>query len=78
MLRFMSFLSCTVGASTGTTKYAQENKSRLGAAGAGGAAVIAGTILAGPIGGLAAGLVTSAVTGKALEKADSDVSKDKK
>jgi hypothetical protein len=64
-----------VGATANTSKYAKENKSRLASAGAGGAAMIAGTVMLGGIAvPLAAGVVASAVTKKVIEKADSSLS----
>ena len=61
-----------VGATANTQKYAKENKSRLGAAGAGGAAFIAGTFMLGPAAPLAipiaAGMAASAVTGKIIDR----------
>jgi hypothetical protein len=71
-----------VGASANTQKYATENKSRLGAAGAGGAAFLAGAFMLGPAAPLAlpiaAGIFASAVTGKAIDRSESAVSKEKK
>ena len=64
-----------VGATENTKRYASDNKSRLGAAGAGGAAMIDGTMLAGPIGGVVAGIATQVVAGKAIEKVEAKLGK---
>ncbi|CAJ1953996.1 unnamed protein product [Cylindrotheca closterium] len=61
-----------VGATANTRKYAKDNRSRLGAAGAGGAAFIAGTFMLGPAAPLAvsiaAGMAASAVMGKIIDR----------
>lgn len=70
-----------VGATANTKKYANENKSRLGAAGAGGAAFIAGTFMLGPAFPLAisiaAGMAASAVTGKIIDRSGTSAEKRK-
>ena len=57
-----------VGVTANNVSYVDQNKARLGGAGAGGGAMIMGTMVAGPIGGFAAGVVVSALTQRALGK----------
>jgi hypothetical protein len=52
-------------------EYAGENKARLGAAGVGTFGFILGTALAGPLGGVAGGVLVSAVTGKTITTLES-------
>jgi len=59
-----------VGATTTTTEYVGENKTRLGGAAAGGGGFIVGMALGGPIGAVIGGLVATAATGKTLETID--------
>jgi len=56
----------TVGATSDIVDYTDENKSRLGAAGAGTFGFIFGAALAGPVGGMAGAVIVSAVTGKTI------------
>ena len=58
------------GVTSATGNYVSQNKSRLGSAGAGGAGVIVGTVLGGPIGGLAAGILASKFTKETIEHAE--------
>eukprot|EP00984_Skeletonema_dohrnii_P031810 scaffold24810_cov85-Skeletonema_dohrnii-CCMP3373.AAC.2 len=59
-----------VGATTTTTEYVGENKTRLGGAAAGGGGFIVGMALGGPLGAVIGGLVATAATGKTLETID--------
>jgi len=59
-----------VGATTTTTEYVGENKTRLGGAAAGGGGFIVGMALGGPVGAIIGGLVATAATGKTLETID--------
>jgi hypothetical protein len=62
-----------VGAYSTTGEYVDENKSRLGAAGAAGMGVIYGTMLGGPIGGIIGGILVGAAAGKAIETIEESV-----
>ena len=53
-----------------TTKYVDHEKTRLGAAGAGGGGMIAGAMVAGPLGAIFGGIITKVVTRKALALAE--------
>jgi len=64
-----------VGATSDGSEYIVENKSRLGAAGAGGVGFIVGTAVAGPLGGVAGAMLVSAVTGKAIDEVDKGITK---
>mmetsp|Transcript_1493 Transcript_1493/g.2467 ORF Transcript_1493/g.2467 Transcript_1493/m.2467 type:complete len:961 (-) Transcript_1493:336-3218(-) len=59
-----------VGATTTTTEYVGENKTRLGGAAAGGGGFMVGMVLGGPVGAIIGGLVATAATGKTLETID--------
>jgi len=59
-----------VGATTTTTEYVGENKTRLGGAAAGGGGFFIGMALGGPVGAIIGGLVATAATGKTLETID--------
>jgi len=59
-----------VGATTTTTEYVGENKTRLGGAAAGGGGFLVGMALGGPVGAVIGGLVATAATGKTLETID--------
>jgi hypothetical protein len=61
----------TLGATSDVVEYAGENKARLGAAGVGTFGFILGTALAGPLGGVAGGVLVSAVTGKTITTLES-------
>ena len=66
----------TVGATSDVVEYAGENKSRLGAAGAGTFGFFLGAAVAGPVGGLAGAVLISAVTGKTINTLESFGRKD--
>lgn len=66
-----------VGATTTTSEYVGENKTRLGGAAAGGGGFIVGMALGGPVGAILGGLVATAATGKTLETIDEHVQKKK-
>ena len=59
-----------IGATTTTTEYIGENKTRLGGAAAGGGGFVIGMALGGPVGAIIGGLVATAATGKTLETLD--------
>ena len=61
----------TVGATSDVVEYAGENKSRLGAAGAGTFGFFLGAAVAGPVGGVAGAVLISAVTGKTINTLES-------
>lgn len=65
-----------LGAADGTAQYADENKSKLGGAAAGGGGFLVGFALGGPIGGIIGGVVANATTRKAIESFEekSDIS----
>lgn len=69
-----NLIDWAVGSTENTQTYAKQNKSRLGAAGAGGAGFLAGTLLLGPAAPIAlpfaAGFLASRATGKALDRAE--------
>jgi hypothetical protein len=65
-----NLLDWAVGATTTTTEYVGENKTRLGGAAAGGGGFIIGMALGGPVGAIIGGLVATAATGKTLETID--------
>jgi hypothetical protein len=56
------------GVSSATGSYVGTNKSRLGAASAGGAGAIVGTVFGGPLGGLAGGFLASKFTGSTIDR----------
>ena len=69
-------LDWAVGATTDVAKYTTENKSRLGAAGAGTVGFAYGFALGGPVGAVVGAVVASAVTSKTIDTVD-DMAKKK-
>ena len=63
-------LNLAIGSLFGTGQYVSENRTRLGAAGLGGLAMVAGALVGGPLGAVVAGVATQAVSGKVLEGAE--------
>ena len=64
-------LDWAVGATAGVGEYADENKSRLGGAGAAAAGFAYGMILGGPLGGIAGAIIASAGTTATIDTLDS-------
>ena len=65
-----TLIDWAIGATTTTTEYVGENKTRLGGAAAGGGGFMVGMALGGPIGAIVGGLVATAATGKTLTRID--------
>ena len=65
----------TIGTVEATAKYVDHNKTRLGAAGAGGGGMIAGAMLAGPVGAIFGGIITEVVARKTLDLAEKKYNK---
>jgi hypothetical protein len=65
-----NLIDWAVGATTTTTEYVGENKTRLGGAAAGGGGFLIGMAFGGPVGAIIGGLVATAATGKTLETID--------
>jgi len=70
-------LDLTLGALNTTTSYVGHNKSRLGAAGAGGGGMIAGAMLGGPVGAVLGGIVTQAIATKTFNSIEQHTEKRK-
>ena len=66
-----------VGASAGVGEYADENKARLGGAGAAAAGFAYGMILGGPLGGITGAMVAGAGTTATIDALDGMFSKKK-
>lgn len=65
-----NFIDWAYGATQGTTTYVAENKTKLGAAGAGGGGFLLGMALGGPIGAVIGGVVGNLAGGKTIETID--------
>jgi len=64
-----------VGASSGTVKYVDKNKAKLGSAGGAGAGLVLGTVVAGPIGAIAGGIIGAALTSIAIKETEEFITK---
>lgn len=68
-------IDAAIGTMEATAKYVNHNKTRLGAAGAGGGGMIAGAMLGGPVGAIFGGIITEVVARKTLDLADKKYTK---
>jgi hypothetical protein len=62
-----NLLDFAVGATASTAEYVGENKAKLGGAGAAGVGMVVGTMVAGPVGGIAGGILMGAGASKSIE-----------